>query len=114
MTAGAYNFICEQGATFARTIYVRDSADALRDLSSYSGRMQVRRRVTETTTLVELTTDNGKMTLTENGEIFLNLTPTETSAIAESGFYDIELEDGSGNVERLIEGSFTLVPEVTR
>lgn len=114
MSAGAYNFICEQGTTFARTLFVKDSTDTLRDLSTYSGRMHVRRRIDDTATLVELTTTNGRMTLNANGEIYLSLSPTETSAITDSGVYDLELEDSSGNVERLIEGTFTLIKEVTR
>jgi len=114
MSAGAYNFICEQGATFARTITVKDANDAPRDFTNYSGRMHVRRRIDDVDTLVELTTDNGRMTLNSDGEVYLSMSPATTAAITDSGVYDLELEDASGAVERLIEGTFTLLKEVTR
>ena len=43
MSAGAYDITCEQGATFSRTLTVKDSSGAVRDLSTYTARMQVRR-----------------------------------------------------------------------
>lgn len=114
MSAGQYNFICEQGATFARTMTVLDSSDAARDFTNYIGRMQVRRRVSDTEVLVELTTENGRMTLGSDGVINLILSATETSAITDEGVYDLEIEDNAGVVERLLEGSFFLTKEVTR
>jgi hypothetical protein len=76
--------------------------------------MQVRKRVSSTDTLVELTTANGKMTLNASGEISLALTATETAAIASSGVYDLEITSSGGVVERVVEGDFNLIPEVTR
>jgi len=76
--------------------------------------MQVRRRISDVDVLVELTTENGRMTLGSDGVINLILTATETSAITDEGVYDIELEDSAGVVERLLEGSFFLTKEVTR
>lgn len=114
MSAGQYNFICEQGATFARTMSVLDSSNNPRNFSGYTGRMQVRRRISDVDVLVELTTENGRMTLGSDGVINLILTATETSAITDEGVYDIELEDSAGVVERLLEGSFFLTKEVTR
>jgi len=114
MTAGDYDIICEQGCTFSRTLTVKDSAGSARNLSSYSGKMQVRKRVTSTDVMVELSTTNGKMTLNSSGEIALALTATETAALTDSGVYDLELTSSGGAVERVVEGNFNLIPEVTR
>jgi len=114
MSAGAYDITCEQGATFSRTLTVKDSNGDARDLSDYTARMQVRRTTSSSTTLVELTTENGKISLNSNGEISLSLSATETAALTDEGVYDLEIEDSSGNVERVVEGSFNLDLEVTR
>jgi len=76
--------------------------------------MQVRKLITSTDTLVELSTANGKMTLNASGEISLSLTATETAAITSSGVYDLEITSSGGVVERVVEGNFNLIPEVTR
>jgi DUF4097 and DUF4098 domain-containing protein YvlB len=114
MSAGAYDITCEQGATFSRTLTVKDSNGVARDLSGYTARMQVRRTTSSSTTLVELTTENGRISLNSNGEISLSLSATETSALTDEGVYDLEIEDSSGNVERVVEGAFNLDLEVTR
>lgn len=114
MSAGAYDITCEQGATFSRTLTVKDSNGVARDLSGYTARMQVRRTTSSSTTLVELTTENGRISLNSNGEISLSLSATETAALTDEGVYDLEIEDSSGNVERVVEGAFNLDLEVTR
>lgn len=114
MSAGAYDITCEQGATFSRTLTVKDSNGDARDLSDYTARMQVRRTTSSSTTLVELTTENGRISLNSDGEISLSLSATETAALTDEGVYDLEIEDSSGNVERVVEGSFNLDLEVTR
>lgn len=42
MSAGAYNILAEQGATYAQTFTYRDTTDALVNLTGYTARMQVR------------------------------------------------------------------------
>jgi hypothetical protein len=114
MSAGSYDFTCEQGATFARTLTITDSLGSPRDLSTYTGRMHVRRRISDVDTIVELTTSNGRMTMNSSGQISLLLNATATAALTDGGVYDLEIEDSSGNVERVIEGNFILSLEVTR
>lgn len=114
MSAGAYDFTCEQGATFSRTLTVTDSAGDARDLSTYTARMQIRRRITDTTPLLSLTTENGRITLNSSGEISLGLDAATTAALTDGGVYDLEIESAAGVVERVIEGNFILSLEVTR
>lgn len=114
MSAGAYDITCEQGATFNRTLTVKDSNGDARDLSTYTARMQVRRTTSSSDTIVELTTENNRISLNSSGEIILSLPATATAALTDGGVYDLEIEDSEGNVERVVEGIFVLDLEVTR
>ena len=115
MAAGIYNFICEQGATFQRSLTTTDGAGEPLDLSGYTARMQVRRDIDSATVMITLTTENGGSTLGgEAGTIDLYISDSDTSDIPRSGVYDLEIISGGGVVTRLIKGKFELDPEVTR
>ena len=114
MSAGAYDITCEQGATFSRTLTVKDSSGNARNLSGYTARMQVRRLVSSSSTLIELTTTNGRISLNSSGEIALSISASDTASLAEGGVYDLEIIASDGTVERVVEGNFYLDLEVTR
>ena len=80
MAAGAYDITCEQGATFSRTLTVKDSNGDARDLSSHTARMQVRRTNSSSTTPIELTTANGKISTNSSGQIILSISASDTVA----------------------------------
>ena len=44
----------------------------------------------------------------------LSISATDTASLSDGGIYDLELISSGGDVERLVEGNFTLVLEVTR
>jgi hypothetical protein len=121
MIAGVYNIFCQQGATFTRIIDLQypDPIDPTifypYDLEGFTARMQVRRTVTSTTKIVELTTANGRIEIVpEDGRIVLLMSSQVTAAITSSGVYDLEIVSFEGVVSRVIQGSFTLSEEVTR
>lgn len=115
MAAGIYNFICEQGVTFQRSITATDSAGDLLDLTGYTARMQIRRDINATTTLAELTTENGGITLGDDaGTIDLFISADDTSDITRDGVYDLEIISPSDIVIRLLKGKFEIDQEVTR
>lgn len=115
MAAGVYNFICEQGATFNRVIHATDASGDPIDLTDYTARMQVRRDLDASDVLIELTTENDRISLGgANGEITLTIDAEDTSSIPRPGVYDLELESDSGTVIRLLKGTFKLDSEVTR
>ena len=114
MTPGKYNMICPQGATFAKQLtYTIDDEPV--DLTTYTARMQVREKYTSKTFAVNLTTENGGITLgDDSGTIDLYIADEVTSEISPKEYvYDIELVS-SGEVYRLLEGKFIVTPEVTR
>lgn len=116
MLAGRYNIVCDQGSTFQRVIEIKGLDNTVLNLSGYTARMQVRREIDATATLIELTTENGRITIYPSlGTIELNLTSTETGALARGGYYDLEIIDtSSGDVQKVLRGEFRLEKEVTR
>ncbi|CAM5591887.1 hypothetical protein [Rhodanobacter lindaniclasticus] len=85
------------------------------DLGGYTARMQVRASVAAADVLLELTTENGGITLDSDGTVTLQASATATAAMAWTrGVYDLELVDGGGVVTRLAAGSVEVSREVTR
>ncbi len=86
------------------------------DLTGCTARMHVRSKVDASTTLLELTTENGRIVLGGvTGSITLKLSATETSALNwTNGVYDLEIVYLDGRVRRLISGSVVISPGVTR
>ena len=124
MIAGIYNITCEQGADFIRSIVLKypDANDPTGqtylnfDLTNYTGRMQIRRKIDDAAHMIELTTANSGILIepgSTDGEIQIVMTSTQTAALTSSGVYDLEIISGSGTVSRVIQGTFTLNLEVT-
>lgn len=121
MIAGNYNILCEQGSTFTRVIAIEEptvedpAVYVPYDLTNHTARMQVRRTIESTTYIIELTTENGRISLDETGGVItLSISAEDTSALTSSGVYDLEIIDSNGTVSRVIQGTFTLSQEVTR
>ncbi len=124
MIAGNYNMLCQQGSSFGRVIAVEQPRTPTEanpaeyepyPLTNHTARMQVRRTIESTTPLITLTTENGRISLNgAEGFINLSITAADTAALTSSGVYDLEIISSTGLVSRVIQGTFTLSPEVTR
>lgn len=114
MTPGKYNFVCPQGATFSKEL-TWNIDDSPVDLTAYSAKMQVREKYTSSSTILDLSTDNGDITLGgSDGTILIEIDSDTTSEIfAKEYIYDLELISSS-TVTRLIEGKFIVIAGVTR
>lgn len=114
MTPGKYNFICPQGATFSKQLTWKIEDDPV-DLTSYTARMQVREKHTSTAKILDLTTENGGISLGgDQGTIQIEVAASDTAdLVAKCYVYDLELVSSS-TVTRLIEGQFMVTPEVTK
>lgn len=115
MGAGLYNFTIEQGSTFTRLITYRDANNALVDLTNYTARMQLRKNIKDTRTIIELTTENNRITLGGlNGTIQLSISAADTKNLETvRGVYDLEIVAGTV-VTKIIAGEFNITGEVTR
>jgi hypothetical protein len=115
MIPGKYNIVCPQGSTLNQEL-VYSIDDLPVNLTGYTARMHVREKVLSTTTLVQLTTENGGITLGGSaGTILLYASATTTASWRPREYvYDIELVSPSNFVYRIMEGKFIVPPEVTR
>jgi hypothetical protein len=123
MLAGVYNFTVEQGTSFTRLIEIEyPDPDDLTvfvpfDLTGYSASMQIRRTIDSPTPQITLTDSNGRIEIQSASvanAIRLTLSPEETALVETDGVYDIEIEDNSGVVSRILKGTVTLSRQVTR
>jgi hypothetical protein len=110
--SGKLDLTIEQGATFSRTITIKDASNVAVDISTDTFEGQVRKRHQSGT--VEA---NFSFTITDgaNGEVTATISATDTAAMDTGEFvYDIEWTNTGTNVVRLLEGTATVTPEVTR
>lgn len=130
MSAGKHNFTCEQGATFDRTITYRDGTGTAIDLTGYTARMHVREYaagdlVVALYSSTSQGSSNGYAILNgpierfedgANGNIRLFISAANTANLTTGSLkYDLEIVNpATGTVDRLIEGKFNVVPEITR
>ncbi len=116
MLAGKYNIVCDQGSSFTRTLEIQTAEGTVFSLVGYTARMEVRRTLDATSTIVSLTTANGRITINGAlGAITLTLTAAETAALTQSGVYDLEIvKTATGAVHKVVRGDFKLEKEVSR
>ena len=116
-TPGKLNLNCYQGATFDYEMTWTAAGSAV-DLTDYTARMQVRPSYDSSTVIVSLASGSGITLGGTAGTIELFLSAEDTAELdgtpSTQFLYDLELESSSGNVTRLVEGSFFIYPEVTR
>lgn len=117
MSAGFHHFIIEQGATFGHTLTLKDSSDSVVNLTGYtSAEMDLRTDPDATSSLLTLTTGNGRIALGASaGTVTLTISASDTAGLtATEGVYDLEITDANSNVFRILEGTFTIRRGISR
>ena len=112
-----HKFTLYRGQTFRTRLTWRTSSGAPVDLTGCKVRMQVREDYESPLPLLELTTENGGVTIdpVEMGVLHLYLSDADTAAcLWDGGVFDIEVMHPSGDVTRIVQGSVSVSPEVTR
>jgi hypothetical protein len=109
------NFTIQQGATWTLSFEWLDDAGVPIDLTGCTARMQLR-AVVGSAVLLELSTTNGRLTLTGAlGVIRLQVDAATTATLdRESGVYDLRITYPTGQVDVAIYGQFTLQLAVTK
>lgn len=120
MPAGKLDLYVEKGATWHHTLYWQIGEPPVPvDLAGFTARMKMRLPGPNggSSEIIELTTENGRITLTTDGEpgrIDLHIDAEDTEPLLGSkGLYDLELVNVD-EVTRLVQGEVTLSPESTR
>ena len=115
MIAGVYNINLDQGATFRRSIVVKNPDGSLYDFTNHTARMQIRSEIDSSDVMIELTTENARIVLGgTDGTIELVIDADDTETLQYDGVYDLEIVSNSGAVHRLLKGMVRLDYEVTR
>ena len=106
--------VIKKGATFYTILKMTDSAGVPIDLTGYTGRSQIRPTF-DSIIFHDFTVTFPNATL---GEILwvmpASVTETIDAALAPLYVYDLEIEDSTGRVSRILEGYAQISPEVTR
>jgi len=111
MSAGTYNFTIEQGTTFSRVLTLQENGSAM-NLTGYSVASQMRSTHDSSSIVATFT---GTVSNASSGQITLSLSNSTTSGIDEAIYvYDVEITSGAGAVTRILQGTVTVTPEVTR
>jgi len=112
MTAATYDLVIDQGSDFAIDLTVTESGTA-KNLTGYSGRAQLR-----TTHAASSATASFTVTVVNasTGKLKMEMQAATTSGITAGRYvYDMEIHTANdATVKRLIQGSVTINPEVTR
>jgi len=126
MAAGRYSFTIEQGSTLNLELQYKDSSGNPINLTSYSGKMQIRPSVASSTVYITLSSSlaadgtglnfsgsNGTTPPT-SGSIAIYVSAASSSLLTfDTGVYDLEITSGS-IVTRILEGQVKLSKEVTQ
>lgn len=115
MKPGRYNYRLTQGDTFQNTPVWKINSVPV-NVTGYTARMQIRRSIASTDKLIELTTENGRITVDGvNGMFTLYISPTDTAALPSGTWvYDFEVFAPNGTTTTLLEGGFVIDPQVSR
>ncbi len=116
MSAGYHHFIIEQGATFGQTLTLKDASNTVINLTGFSGAMSLRENPDAASSILDLTTANGRMTMGGSaGTVVLAVSASDTNGLtASDGVFDLEITSGAGIVTRLIEGTYSVRRNITR
>ncbi len=113
--SGILDLVVDEGTDWSETFTWRDENDALIDLTSYTAKMQIRKKVCESgTPELELTDGSGITLGGVNGTIQIDITKEQNAFGDQSLVHDLELTEPGGGVLRLWRGSFTSIAEVTK
>lgn len=114
MAAGIYNFTIEQGSTFSKTITYKDVNGSPINLTNVAAVRSQMRPTIASGTSVSFTVTVDPVPAT--GIIHWSMSATSTAALTapSTQYYDLEIEFNDGTVKRLLSGTVTVSPEVTR
>ena len=115
-----FNLDIIRGSRYLKSFIYQDVDKVAIDLTGLDARMQIRQRHTSNSSVLELTTANGRIVLeagavTGQVDIVLGATETDTLTI-DTGVYDLELYSAGDSdiVDTILEGNVTIRDATTR
>lgn len=109
-----YDLVIEQGTDLNMPVNLVDEDGVAISMSAYTAKLQVREYIGSDTVLYEMSTENAKIDVA-TGVLILQFAEADfVGADWSYGVYDLEIEGPSGDRERIMQGLFTIDPEVTQ
>ena len=107
---GTYNITLQRAADYSVLLQFKDSTDTAINLTGYTAYAQAwnKGRTTKSADFGITYTDRS------DGKITISLTDTQTTDFPDELYYDVLLEDGSGNREYYLEGVIYVSQGYTR
>jgi hypothetical protein len=106
-----------QGATFDQVLYYETGDPPFPvDLAGQTAKMHIRSKPESKAIILELSTNNGRITLNETTgsiRLFISASDTATLSVCDKAVYDLELYNGAVTT-RILQGNVVISPEVTR
>ena len=104
------NIIIDQGTDFSALIDVETSSSTVYDLTGFTVQAQMRKNYSSTSATTFTCSHNGAL-----GQISMNLDKTVTTLLEPGRYlYDIEITSSGGQAIRVVEGTVTVTPGMTR
>ena len=121
MAAAVYNIQYYQNSDYQQqfTFYgpseVAGASATPIDFSGFTARMQVRDLVESDVVMIELTTENGMISLDDEGHVILSIAVEDADDLIDEGVYDLFITSGAtGKPDKIMMGLFRYEPAVTR
>lgn len=113
MRPAAYNLECVQGDDFEKSFRFRDKAtDQPLNLTNWTGAAQVRQDNNARSFVTDLTIIINQ--LVAPGLVLVTLASETTEVMATAAYlWDLELRDNFGKKRTWLQGTFTILPQVT-
>jgi hypothetical protein len=106
------NIYIDQGTDFSTTITINDSNGSPLDLTSYTASAQLRKTYTSSIHVDFTSTFDSDRT---TGKITISMNNTLTSSLVSGIYvYDLVISDSLSEITRVLEGSVTISPSVTK
>lgn len=104
-----------QGSRFEQSVIVQENGVPV-PLTGYTARMQIREWKDSTVVIAELTTENGRISISPSQSLVMLLMNGDQTAVLDFGdaFYDLKIMEPDTEPIRIMEGRVSLSREVTR
>lgn len=107
--ADKVNLTIDQGATFSVDFIVKNTNNETVNLTDYTGAGQLRRNYASNSAVAFT------IGVYANGTVRASLSANQTSSLSSDRYvYDVEIQNGLGEVSRIVEGIVTVTPQVTK
>jgi hypothetical protein len=109
----SHNLIVRKGETWSCVISATLNGSAVSH-TGYTVAMDVRKSDESSSTLLQFTQGNGRVSINGSGDIVLALSSSETAALSfDYGVYDLKVTSSGGSTLFYLEGNFIVKENVT-